>query len=930
MSEEAEPIAVPDLLASIARAMDVPAGQQIVHVETLERQAPVYASPSPPLPQALQRSLRQMGIEQLYSHQVEAIERVRRGEYVVVVTATASGKTLCYNLPIIERILADRSTRALYLYPINALINDQLKSLFRLNLGLSREAVSVARYTGALQSDQRKTVRDRNPCILLTNPEMLHLSLLLWHDRWAELWRNLRYIVIDEVHTYRGVFGSNMAQLLRRMLRMAHHYGAAPQFICCSATIANPGELAERLTGQSFSVVDRDGAGRSRRYFVLWNPPLAADAPSGLRRSHTDEAVALLQLCVQANYNTIVFARARGLTERMLRLARTSDDPDGPADAEAPDPAPISAYRAGYLAEERETIENRLKSGELQGVITTNALELGIDIGSLDAAIIAGYPGTIMSTWQQAGRAGRRGRDALIVLVASHNPLDQYYVRHPHVFFAQTHERAIIDEQNPYIRLKHLLCAARELPLAPDELRLLSTEMSETLDGLREAELLVPAIDSPGLTYPRSRRDIHFAVSLRSASHETYQILNQQRVEVGTIEPPNVYREAHPGAIYQHGEDSYRVTFLDRRRRVVRVREETLPHYTRASSATTLRIARVYASQTLATRSGPLTVALGDVVVQETVVAYQELTLSTNEMVRRVTLDQPLTLTLHTTAMWVQVPENVADLPLLPTAPPESDATPAPPLAAALHAIEHLVTGVLPLLVMCDRRDIDGYHALQHPDLGAAAAFVYDAYEGAIGLAEVAYQRAGDLLRLAYDTVTRCQCLTGCPSCIQSGVCRLRNESLDKQAAIALLGALLPSGETAADASAPSLAAGASDQDAAEQDARAPSRRRALQDLLEHTRQQTIVEHLAERDEVTPAAPERSNATSPAPAQSPAFSPGDWVEQAPYGRGQVLEVRQVGAKEIIKVRFSNRGIVRELEVGRSLVRRVRATGEATD
>jgi DEAD/DEAH box helicase domain-containing protein len=722
-----------------------------------------------------------------------------------------------------------------------------------------------------------------------------------------------------------------MAQLFRRMLRMAHYYGAAPQFICCSATIANPGELCERLTGQSFSVVDRDGAGCSRRYFVLWNPPLAADTPSGLRRSHTDEAVALLQLCVQANYNTIVFARARGLTERMLRLARNSGDTDGPADAATPDSAPdlaISAYRAGYLAEERETIENRLKSGEIKGVITTNALELGIDIGSLDAAIIAGYPGTIMSTWQQAGRAGRRDRDALIVLVASQNPLDQYYVRHPQVFFTQNHERAIIDEQNPYIRLKHLLCAARELPLTPDELHLLSTEMLETLDGLREAELLVPAADGPGLTYPHSRRDVHFAVSLRSASHETYQILNQQRIEVGTIEPPSVYREAHPGAIYQHSEDSYRVTFLDRRRRVVRVREEELPHYTRASSVTTLRITRVYASQTLATRSGPLTVALGDVVVQETVVGYQELTLSANEMVRRVTLDQPLTLTLHTTAMWVQVPQNVADLPLLLTAPPESDAPPAPPLAAALHAIEHLLTGVLPLLVMCDRRDIDGYHALQHSDLGTAATFVYDAYEGAIGLAEVAYQRAGDLLRLAYDTVTRCQCLTGCPSCIQSGVCRLRNEDIDKQGAVALLGALLPSGETAANASASALATDASDHIVAEQDARAPSRRRALRDLLEHTRQQTIVEHLAKQDEATPAAPERSNAASPAPV--PTFSPGDWVEQAPYGRGQVLEVRQVGAKEIITVRFSGRGIVRELEAGRSLVRRVRAAGEAAD
>ena len=287
---------------------------QIVHIEHFPEREPRYATPSPPMPEPLQRATADMGIDQLYTHQVEAVERVRAGENVVVVTATSSGKTLCYNLPILEAILQDRQARALYIYPINALVNDQLKGLMRLNLSLGREAAGMARYTGSLSSDQRRAVRARNPNILLTNPEMVHLSFLLWHQNWEAFWRNLRYIVVDEVHTYRGVFGSNMAQLFRRVLRMAAHYGAAPRFICCSATIANPGELVEALTGRRFSVVDSDGAGRGRRHFVLWNPPLAGSAEDpSLRRSYADEAVNLMLGCIEANYNTIVFARARSL-----------------------------------------------------------------------------------------------------------------------------------------------------------------------------------------------------------------------------------------------------------------------------------------------------------------------------------------------------------------------------------------------------------------------------------------------------------------------------------------------------------------------------------------------------------------------------------------------------------------------------------------
>ena len=907
------------LLAHLSRAMDVATGEQIVHVETLEAREPSYVDPDPPLPDLIRQALESMGVARLYRHQAEAIAHVRDGRNVVVVTATSSGKTLCYNLPVLERILADRDARALYLYPINALVNDQLKSLFRLNATLGQEAVGVARYTGSLSSGRRKAARARNPNIWLTNPEMLHLSFLLWHQNWEDLWRNLRYVVIDEVHTYRGVFGANMAHLLRRVLRMAAHYGADPQFICCSATIANPQELAESLTGRPFTVVDQDGAGRGRRYFVLWNPPLLGDGEANLRRPYVEESVDLLLHCVRANYNTIVFARARSLTERMLRVSRALSS--GAEDA--PLLEQISSYRAGYMAEEREEIEGRLRSGDIRGIITTNALEMGIDIGGLDAAIISGYPGTIMSTWQQAGRAGRRGRDSLVVMVASQNPLDQYYVSHPHEFFAQPHERALVDLQNQHIRLKHLLCGARELPLAADELARMSPEEHELVDELVQGELLVPCEqDGNGdgaLTYPQSRREIHLSVSLRAASHETYRIVDDKGQEVGTIEPPNVYREAHPGAIYQHGGDDYRVTYLDRQRKVVRVREEHVPHYTRASSALTVHVEGIFATREVAGAASPYRAMLGEVLIEERIHSYQELRLGSDEMVRRVNLDYPLVIRLHTTAMWIVVPPALR-LMLEAMEQPPSDAgrddvaspeSAAPsPLDAALHAAQHLMTGVMPLLVMCDRRDVDGFFHPEHPEVGGAAVFVYDAYQGGIGLAEVAYQRVTELLALARGTVAGCRCREGCPSCIQSGVCRLRNEVLSKPAAIAMLSALAldETGRpvTAAAGEPVPLASG---NGPLAQGARVEmGRARALQELMERTRRRTIMDRIG-----------------PAPAPAPVtaqFAEGDRVELSPYGRGIVLASRLEGGREIITVRFAHRGAVRDVDATRSTVKRV--------
>jgi DEAD/DEAH box helicase domain-containing protein len=907
-------VPVEELLQRVTLGMNAHQGGQLVHVERLEGRAPEYAPLSPPLPPPLQRALASMGAGQLYTHQVEAIQRVRAGENVVVVTATSSGKTLCYNLPILETMLHDRAARALYIYPINALVNDQHKGLFRLNLTLGHDAVSVVRYTGAQNAEQRKVTRAREPNIVLTNPEMIHLSFLLWHEKWESLWRNLRYVVVDEVHTYRGVFGSNMSQLFRRIRRVAAHYGASPQFICCSATMANPQELAETLTGLDFSVVDRNGAGTGRKYFVLWNPPLVAGDQENLRRSYAEESAELLLHCLQARYNTIVFARARRLTENMLRMSQNMAQERG----EMQLPERIASYRAGYLADEREEIENRLKTGEVQGVITTNALEMGIDIGGLDAAIISGYPGTIMSTWQQAGRAGRRGRDALIMLVGSQNPLDQHYINHPDEFFAQPHERAVVDLDNPHITLKHLLCAARELAFSGKEMARIPVPVSETLSALRQAGLLEPCPGDPeGLRYPPDLLDIHFKLSLRAAGHETYRIMDEARNQVGTIEPPNVFREAHPGAIYQHGGDDYRVTYLDRQQKLVRVREENIPHYTQAISYSSVRVERVHATRSLEMDGTPYTVSVGDVLVEEHITGYREMQLGGDTLVKRVNLSQPLVVRLHTTATWITLPVEVSREITGPPAEDEAD-----PLAGGLHAIQHLLTAVMPLLVMCDRRDVDGHYELEHPDVGGPAVFVYDICEGGIGLAEVAYQQAEDLLRLAHDVVHRCGCSGGCPACIQSGVCRMHNDGLDKEAARALLSRLVaPCGEGTSPDSRPRRGAGAVGPPATP-----PRLERALRDLQERTRRRGL---LPRRD---PSATDASCAGATDIAATPArprFAPGDAVELAPYGRGTVESSRMENNREVVRVRWARRGRISDVDASRGGLRKIENGGSGT-
>ncbi len=866
------------VLQTIAKLMRTDQNGQLVHIEYVPPQEPSYATPVPPLLSPLARALQKTGISRLYSHQVQTLSHVRSGKNVVVVTATSSGKTLCYNIPILESILHDRTTHAIYLYPVNALINDQFRALAKINLPLGNQAVSIERYIGSTRRGRRAAIQQRAPNILLTNPEMLHLSFLLWHEKWQRVWSSLRYIVIDEIHSYRGVFGANMAYLLRRMQRMARHYGSDPQFICCSATIANPRELCERLTGQPFEVVNRDGSRHSGKLFVLWNPVRTDANQTGEQRSYIRESVDLFVNCLEQGQHVIMFTRARQLTERMLRMAQKNE--------KACSPLPVRSYRAGYLPRERAAIEAGLKTGEIKGVIATTALELGIDIGELDVAIISGYPGSMMSVWQQAGRAGRRDHDALIFLVASQNPVDQYLVHHPKTFFSQNTEKAIIDLTNPYIRIKHLACAARELAFTQQEITGLSPEDQALLDLLQQRGLL--RTHSQALSYDKTRKEIHLQISLRAAGQQTFRILDGNRNEIGFIEPPNVFRETHPGAIYQHQGDNYRVTHLDLYRKTVRVRPEHVPHYTRPIIASDLRVEHIWASRWLLPEKEWGRAFLGEVLVRETVSGYMEIALTNELDVKRVALDNPLRTNLHTTAMWLELDQSFFEI--------DTELW-----RSGLHAIQHLLADLLPLIIMCDRRDVDNYLQIS---LSTASLFLYDAYEGGMGFAESAYNHLEKLLWLALETVRKCPCAEGCPGCIQSSFCRRWNQELNKRAAISILERLL---RFVSDTLPTKLSLRPStltpQNIARERDAL----ERVIEQVDKLTRRPSLADHL------TGAAP---------PAAQERFEVGDRVQHLTYGSGLVIAVKATESGQRITVRFTHRNMVRDLDPACSMLRKL--------
>ncbi|MGH3036220.1 MAG: DEAD/DEAH box helicase, partial [Gaiellaceae bacterium] len=714
--------------------------------------------PLPELHPRLEAALRGRGVESLYSQQAEALAVARRGESFVVSTGTASGKTLAFNLPVLDALAADPKVRALYLYPTKALAQDQARALGELGLPGLRAAI----YDGDTEHERRRQIRTWAN-VILTNPDMLHVGVLPHHDRWGDVLANLRYVVVDEAHVYRGVFGSHVGNVLRRLRRLAAAYGAEPQFLLASATIANPGELALSLLGLEATVVADDGAPRAPRTVAFWNPPVLDEALQ-LRASALGEGARLLAELVSRGLRTICFAKSRKAAELVHRFAADRLD--------AETAARLSPYRAGYTPAQRREIERRLVQGDLLGVTATDALELGIDIGLLDCALSVGFPGTVASLRQQWGRAGRRGA-GLAVLVASEDALDQFFMREPEALMDRRVEAAILDHANPRILDGHVLAAAFEGPLDEADRETLggtALERAEVLADTGELRRTKAGIVWAGRDYPAAR------VGLRSASPESVAVIEAATGTVlGIVEAERAPSTVHEGAVYLHMGDSYRVLGLDLATHAALVEPFTGDYYTQAKKETTTAIEE----ERLASRQLGMDVFFGGVTVTEQVVGYQKKSIRDQATLDLVALELPPT-TFETEAIWY-VPDE-AQLEGL---------EPLPKLLGSLHAAEHAMIAILPLWAMCDRWDIGGLSTNLHFQTGRPTVFVYDGHAGGVGIARRGYDElagwVGDTERL----LASCPCAEGCPSCVQSPKCGNLNEFLDKDGALTLLRRML-------------------------------------------------------------------------------------------------------------------------------------------
>ncbi len=772
---------------------------QLVHVEELPERAGTFAQPTRPVPEPLQRLLAARGIEQLFEHQALALDAARSGQDLVVVSGTASGKTLCYNLPILETCLKDPQARALYLFPTKALAQDQLKGqleLFASDPDIAQQ-IRPGVYDGDTPTAQRRRLKAQAN-LILSNPDMLHASILPYHPKWSRFFSELKYIVLDEVHTYRGILGAHVACVLRRLQRVCAHYGSRPVFLAASATIANPGELTSRLIGRDVRVIDTDGSPRGRKFFALWNP-LSHDRDQLARSSATDDAVWLMTHAMESGAQTLTFTRTRQATELINRYVQKAFTDRGSPLADQ-----MRAYRGGYLPNERREIEQDLFAGRLRGVAATNALELGIDIGSLDVTLLVHYPGTIASTWQQAGRSGRRNNESLTVLLAGNDPVDQYLLRHPQYFFSQSPEHAVVDPENPYVLAKHLQAAAFELPLNTQALDSFGQTASSVASILTDSEQLSCIDDT---YYFSGTQNPAQQISLRHMSDNTFSIVlcgaGQRAMEQATeanrrkrdavvgaghssqqINDARKQRDAqeqvardgpsaghtkaldhqvianvdaisapeliYPEAVYLHNGQSYFVRELDLDGRVAYVERHEMDYYTQAVLDSSVDIRRTL-GQSEALPQARL--AQGEVDVSWKTVAFKKIKFSTRENIGYGTVDLPAQ-NLPTTAFWLTPAAEVRQQMKLAGYRPSE----------GLCGLRNLAVVALPMVAMCDSRDISG--VVDSKNLGSSTLIVYDRYPGGLGYSEKGYAQIETLLMICQQMVAECQCDEGCPSCV--------------------------------------------------------------------------------------------------------------------------------------------------------------------
>jgi DEAD/DEAH box helicase domain-containing protein len=808
-------------LERVARHTDLAA--ELAHREEIPRREARFGEFPARLHPDLRAGLATLGVARPWIHQAEALNLALKGDDLVVVTPTASGKTLCYNLPVLDGCLANPEARALYLFPIKALEQDQLGAFRELAAACGLEGkVTAEIYDGDTSAHRRAKIRTVPPNVVISNPDMLHVGVLAFHEKWETFFTNLRYVVLDEVHTYRGVFGSHVANLLRRLLRVAEHYGARPQVIACSATIANPGELAARLTGRAPAVVDDNGAPDAGRTFYFLNPS---------RRSPATLAAKLLREAVREDLATIVFTKSRKNTELVYTWAVHGD---------AKLRKVVSAYRSGYLPEERREIEEKLFTGALKAVVSTSALEMGIDIGGLDVCILVGYPGSITTTWQRGGRVGRQDRESLVIMLAGPDALDQYFMKHPRVFFESGFEPAVINPENLPVLAAHVACAAAELPLRKDDPWFPfrgggdgESPVAAAIDLLERTGELVRAVGEDA--WHAVKRSPQRDVDIRGAG-ESYTIFQEppaaaagarpdlrvvaDRDEtppgrvvllppeerepplsppagrgrrgrgspdeapapgakprvIGSLDGNRAFSEGHPGAIYLHRASQYQVTRLDLDRRNLYARPVDVDYYTLPH--------REKETEILATRRSKLVknfvCRLGELKVTERVVGYEKKRVSSGERLSVHQLELPAS-SFETIGLWIEIDDFV----------PRAVSGRQLNYMGGIHAVEHAAIALFPLFALCERDDVGGISTPLHVQVAKGAIFIYDGYAGGVGLAEASFTRIGELLERTLELISSCDCECGCPACIYSNKCGNGNVPLDKEAAVTVLKLLL-------------------------------------------------------------------------------------------------------------------------------------------
>ncbi len=738
---------------------------QIAHIEHIAPRRPAYGKLDEPLHPALQDCLFTHGLSRLYSHQAIAINHVRAGKNVIIATSSASGKSLVYNIAVMQAMLTEPATRALFLFPTKALAQDQLRKLNELFSPALLPPEALATFDGDTPRTERADIK-RHGRIILTNPDMLHVGIMPNHQQWSTLLRHLKYVVVDEAHIYCGVFGSHVACVLRRLRRLCQLYGSSPQFILCTATVANPGDHALGLTGLPCEVVTTDGSPRGWKDFVFWNPPLMDAKKTARRSAHWESTNIFTELMLQGS-RTLTFTRTRRLAELIYVYARDRLKEESYELSQL-----VKPYRGGYMPEDRRKIERELFGGKLLGVVATNALELGIDSGGLEATVLDGYPGSISSTWQQAGRSGRSQGESLSFLVAWDNPLDQYFMRHPRDFFQRGFEHVLVNPANHYILKAHLLCAAWEKPLEEGDKNVLGDD-----DFIKERDALVEAGElrerrnkwylAPSIASPASK------INIRSSSGEDYAVVDMSTGSLmETVESSVAFFQVHPGAVYLHQGEPYLITKLDLTNKVAYAEPTRANYYTGTKEIHDLHVLKVRSTK----KVGPVDVSIGDVEVTIDVVGFKKYRQFSEELIGEEALDLP-TIRFNTVALWFDIPPRA----IARIAEKGQD------FAGGLHATEHAAIGILPLFALCDRNDIGGVSTPMHPDTGKAEVFIYDAYPGGIGIAEKGYDMIEDLWQATLRVIAECPCEDGCPSCVQSPKCGNNNKPLDKSAARVIL-----------------------------------------------------------------------------------------------------------------------------------------------